>query len=75
MVALCRKGYDDKHNGCGLLISDMFSMYDYTPNQSLEEIMRDEKNFESLQYIEFTREQSRDISFESFDLDSVEKFI
>ena len=76
MIALCRRGYDDKHNGCGLLISDMsHSMYDYPSNQKLEEIIRNEKNLDSLQYIEFTVKQSKEISFESFDLDSVEKFI
>ncbi|MFE4145267.1 ATP-binding protein [Peribacillus sp. YIM B13472] len=78
MIALNRSGYDEKHNGCGLLISDL-SLYelDFNSQRNLEKLLRQESQSGMLQFVEFTGKQTKELSADSivFDLNSVERFL
>lgn len=76
MITLTRSTIDERHNGCGLLISDLSPHdLDNKSRSNLEKLIKKEIELGSLQYIEFTN-QRKDLSEETIilDLDSLERF-
>lgn len=78
MLTLTRNISDERHNGCGLLISDLsLSYFDNSGKHNLEKIIKNETELGALQYIEFTTNHRKELPKDTiaFDLDSLERFI
>jgi predicted ATP-dependent endonuclease of OLD family len=78
ILTLTRNLSDERHNGCGLLISDLsLSNFDDINRYSIEKVIKNETELGQLQYIEFTTNYSKELPKDTivFDLGHLERFI
>ncbi|MDM5255123.1 MULTISPECIES: ATP-binding protein [Bacillus cereus group] len=70
VIALMRHGYDERHNGSGLIFDDMFQ-FDYSKEirEKLYQVINEETRDDNLQYIKNLTEDNRNIPREAIILD------